>query len=61
MRDEPRLYILESLADMREVTLIVRLGKVGNMQFRLARWLMRLAGRIAGFNEVQFIRKGRPK
>jgi hypothetical protein len=44
---------------MAQLTIVVRCGKVYKLRLRLAMTLMRLAGRVGGFNRVKFARETR--
>jgi hypothetical protein len=46
-------------AQMAQITIIVRCGKVRKYRLRLAMALMRLAGRIGGFRQVKLARETR--
>lgn len=48
-----------SPAQMAQITIIVRCGKVRKLRLRLAMALMRLAGRIGGFRQVKLARETR--
>ncbi len=48
-----------SAAQMAQITIIVRCGKVRKLRLRLAMALMRLAGRIGGFRQVKLARETR--
>lgn len=58
MCDDIRLVRLEA-RQMAQVTIIVRCGKVRKLRLRLAMALMRVAGRLGGFQQVKLVRETR--
>lgn len=44
-------------SEMSQITIVIRCGKIFKVRFLTALWLMRVAGRIAGFKSVKLIRE----
>jgi hypothetical protein len=58
MNHDIRLIRLDS-TQMARLTIVVRCGKVHKLRLRLAMALMRIAGRLGGFERVKFVREAR--
>lgn len=44
---------------MAQITIVVRCGRIRKLRLRLALSLMRIAGRIGGFNQIKLVRETR--
>jgi hypothetical protein len=44
-------------SQMSQITIVIRCGKIFKLRFLTALWLMRVAGRLAGFKSVKLTRE----